>query len=72
SKAHQWLQSKNEEKEEETNKDKTSLDNFQGNSEKSEENTTHDAESAQNKNEKEKGEDSSAKNESFDANTLKS
>lgn len=72
SKAHQWLQSKNEEKKEEINKDKTSLDNFQGNSEKSEGNTTHDTESAQNKDEKEKGEDSGTKNESFDSNTLKS
>ena len=32
----------------------------------------NDAESDQNKDEKEKGEDSSTKNESFDANTLKS
>lgn len=65
SKVQHWLQSRQAEKSEEINKDKTNLDNFQGNSEKIEGNSIKEVEREESNEEKEK-------NESFDGSTLKS
>lgn len=70
--AQQWLQSKAEAKKEAGSKNETNLDNFQGNSQKSEENTLNSTEKAQNEDKKDETEDLKAENEVFDANTLKS
>jgi len=66
-KTHEWLKSKEEEKSKEINNDKTNLDNFQGNSEKTDKNAIIEAENAQNKDD-----NSSNNNDSFDVDTLKS
>lgn len=71
-KTHQWLQIKQEKKNEAINKDKTNLDNFQGNSEKIEGNSHKESESDEIKKEIEKNESSNIENESFNVSTLKS
>ncbi|MFR1709112.1 MAG: tetratricopeptide repeat protein [Clostridium sp.] len=71
-KVQQWLQSNVEAKKEESSKDETNLDNFQGNSQKSEENTVNDTEETQDEGEKDKNKDLKDENEVFDANKLKS